>query len=85
MVIRAARNIEPGDEITFFYPSTEWDMAAPFVCNCNQDNCLQVIAGAYHLPVSVLSKYFINKHICELILEALSRRRTQRSNLTPSQ
>ncbi len=26
--------IQPGDEFTFFYPSTEWEMAQPFVCNC---------------------------------------------------
>jgi hypothetical protein len=82
MVVRAARNIEPGDEITFFYPSTEWEMASPFVCNCNQDNCLKVIAGAYHLPVSRLSKYFINKHICELIVDSLSQGRAPYSNST---
>ena len=26
--------LQEGDEITFFYPSTEWEMAQPFVCNC---------------------------------------------------
>ena len=27
MMIRALRPIAPGDEIVYFYPSTEWDMA----------------------------------------------------------
>ena len=26
--------INPGDEFTFFYPSSEWDMDQAFQCNC---------------------------------------------------
>ncbi|KAJ3576468.1 hypothetical protein NP233_g409 [Leucocoprinus birnbaumii] len=28
--LRALKRIEPGNSITFFYPSTEWDMDQPF-------------------------------------------------------
>ena len=31
MQVIALRNIEQGDEMTFFYPSTEWDMAQHFL------------------------------------------------------
>jgi hypothetical protein len=30
----AYRDISAGDELTFFYPSTEWEMAQPFECWC---------------------------------------------------
>jgi hypothetical protein len=32
--VRAAVDLKEGDEITFFYPSTEWDMLRPFECLC---------------------------------------------------
>jgi len=31
---RALRDINPGDTLTFFYPSTEWDMEQNFECQC---------------------------------------------------
>lgn len=31
---RALRDIQPGDELSFFYPSTEWEMAQGFECKC---------------------------------------------------
>lgn len=33
--VRALRRIEPGETVTFFYPSTEWDMDQPFTCECH--------------------------------------------------
>jgi hypothetical protein len=30
----AVQDINEGDTLCFFYPSTEWDMASPFECNC---------------------------------------------------
>lgn len=29
--------IKAGDDITFFYPSTEWEMAQPFDCACGAE------------------------------------------------
>lgn len=55
--------ILPGDELTFFYPSTEWDMAQPFVCNCGSKECLQLINGASHLDQSTLKKYQLTDFI----------------------
>lgn len=55
--------LQPGDELTFFYPSTEWDMAQPFVCNCGSRDCLQLISGAAHLSVTTLHRYKLTDFI----------------------
>jgi hypothetical protein len=55
--------LQPGDELTFFYPSTELDMSQPFVCNCRHSNCLQLINGAAHLDKSTLLKYRLTDFI----------------------
>ncbi|KAF5373254.1 hypothetical protein D9615_007452 [Tricholomella constricta] len=33
--VRALKRLEKGTIMTFFYPSTEWDMDQPFDCECN--------------------------------------------------
>ena len=45
----ALKNIAKGEEITFFYPSAEWDMDQIFQCDCGCPNCLGVIKGAKYL------------------------------------
>jgi hypothetical protein len=46
----AARPIEAGDEITFDYNTTEYDMASPFECRCGASACRgRRIAGFRHL------------------------------------
>ena len=64
--------LQPGDEFTFFYPSTEWDMAQPFVCNCGSKDCLQLINGASHLSVETLSKYRLTDFIKSQVKQKLS-------------
>jgi SET domain len=64
--------MQPGDEFTFFYPSTEWEMAQPFVCNCGNTACLQLINGASHLSVETLSKYKLTDFIREQVRQKLS-------------
>ena len=63
MVVVAERDIEPGEELTFFYPSTEWEMAEPFACACGSPRCLGFVRGARDLPEEVLDRYFVNAHI----------------------
>ncbi len=65
MELVCLKALEPGDELTFFYPSTEWDMSQPFVCNCQDANCLQLINGAAHLDKSTLLKYRLTDFIKE--------------------
>jgi len=57
------RPIKPGTEFSYFYPSTEWDMAQPFQCLCGSRNCLNYIRGAKHIPKDVLSKYRVSDFI----------------------
>jgi hypothetical protein len=35
--IRVLKDIQKDDPITFFYPSTEWEMDQPFQCHCQTD------------------------------------------------
>ncbi len=57
MELSCLREIAAGDEFTFFYPSTEWAMAAPFKCFCGANNCLHQIQGASFLPQETLADY----------------------------
>ena len=72
MLAYAIRDIAAGDELTFFYPSTEWEMSAPFICLCGAPNCIHVVAGARFLPLSTLEHHFLNRHIRELMIELLN-------------
>ena len=63
-VVVALRDIEAGEAITFFYPSTEWDMAQPFECGCGSTQCIKVVKGAKYLPHT--TNWFFNKHILAL-------------------
>lgn len=71
--VQAARDIVAGEELTFFYPSTEWNMSTPFACLCGEHNCLRLIAGAKYLNSDVLSQHFINRHIGIMALETIDK------------
>jgi hypothetical protein len=71
MVMVARQDIEKGAELSFFYPSTEWEMAAPFICLCGAANCIHVVAGARFLPLSTLENHYLNSHIREIITDML--------------
>src|SRR5215208_1680959 len=68
----ARRDIEKGEELSFFYPSTEWEMDAPFICLCGASNCIHVVAGARFLPLSTLENHYLNRHIREMMIELLN-------------
>jgi hypothetical protein len=65
--LEALQAIQPGDELTFFYPSTEWDMAEQFACSCGSPQCLGKIRGARYLPASTLNRYRLNEFIKHLL------------------
>jgi hypothetical protein len=67
----ARRDSEQEEELSFFYPSTEWEMDAPFICLCGASNCIHVVAGARFLPLSTLENHYLNRHIRELMIELL--------------
>ncbi|MCL5995035.1 MAG: SET domain-containing protein-lysine N-methyltransferase [Chloroflexi bacterium] len=71
LTITAARDIVAGEELTFFYPSTEWEMDRPFICLCGAPQCVRLVAGAKYLSIDTLARYFINQHIRDLAIAAL--------------
>jgi hypothetical protein len=81
MVMVARRDIEKGEELSFFYPSTEWEMAAPFICLCGAANCIHVVAGARFLPLSILENHYLNPHIRESITDLLKNTKQHLKNL----
>ena len=81
MQMIARRDIDKGEELTFFYPSTEWEMNAPFICLCGSPNCIHVVAGARFLPLSTLEHHYLNKHIRDLMIELLNNTKKHLSKL----
>lgn len=72
LLMVARRDIAQGEELSFFYPSTEWEMDAPFICLCGASNCIHVVAGARFLPLSTLEQHYLNRHIREMMIELLN-------------
>ena len=72
LLMVACRDIEKGEELSFFYPATEWEMDAPFICLCGASNCIHVVAGARFLSLSTLESHYLNKHIREMMIELLN-------------
>lgn len=60
------RDIAPGEQFSFFYPSTEWDMSEPFACWCGAPECVGNVRGAKHIDRDVLSRYHLAPHIKRL-------------------
>lgn len=84
MVMVARKDLTKGEELSFFYPSTEWEMAAPFICLCGASNCIHVVAGARFLPLSTLEHHYLNHHIREMMIELLQNTEHHLSDLTKS-
>ncbi len=63
MELMALKNISIGDELVFFYPSTEWEMTQSFQCFCQSLACLKEIKGAAYLSADTISKYQFTEFI----------------------
>jgi hypothetical protein len=58
------KGLKEGEAATFFYPSTEWDMAQGFKCSCGSKKCLGEIRGAKYLTIEQLEERgLVNEHI----------------------
>ncbi|TPX10559.1 uncharacterized protein E0L32_008445 [Thyridium curvatum] len=68
-VIVGPNGLKAGEELTFFYPSTEWHMAQPFDCLCAKPSCRGRIAGAGQMTRDQLAGTWINGHIRQLLEE----------------
>jgi hypothetical protein len=63
------RALEKGDALTFWYPSTEWEMAQPFKCECGSEKCKGYINGAGQMDETEVREYWLNAHIENLLAE----------------
>ena len=63
MALTTLKTIKPGEELTFFYPSTEWKMNEPFECSCKSPQCLKYIRGAAFLSYDNLIDYRLTEYI----------------------
>ena len=66
----ALKDINSGEELTFFYPSTEWEMREPFECWCKSSNCVKSVQGAKFLSKDILDKFYLSDHIKQLLNKA---------------
>ncbi|EIM86877.1 uncharacterized protein STEHIDRAFT_131417 [Stereum hirsutum FP-91666 SS1] len=74
--VRALRDIHKGDTLTFFYPSTEWNMEQPFDCLCGSSTCLRTIKGAAYLTSEQL---LARGHVSPWIMAGVAARDTKSS------
>lgn len=66
--LRTLRPVKKGQALTFFYPSTEWDMDQPFKCECGAKSCIGSIQGAKYLSLKQLAaRLWVNSFriLCE--------------------
>lgn len=66
-IIAGPNGLKAGDELTFFYPSTEWDMAQGFDCFCGAPTCRGFISGAKNMKRDQLEGNWLNAHIRALL------------------
>ncbi|KAF9428593.1 hypothetical protein BGZ94_001804 [Podila epigama] len=69
MQLIAVMDIHKGDPLTFFYPSSEWEMDQAFDCKCGAPQCVGKIQGAKFLSNEIMDRYFVASHIRELLNE----------------
>ncbi|VDB85019.1 unnamed protein product [Peniophora sp. CBMAI 1063] len=68
--LRALKSIKEGEQLTFFYPSTEWAMDQPFDCRCGASNCLGKISGAHVLSrEALLSRGYVSPWILDAVTQ----------------
>ncbi|MEO8172833.1 MAG: SET domain-containing protein-lysine N-methyltransferase [Sediminibacterium sp.] len=69
MQLLALKEIQPGDELMFFYPSSEWNMTQAFDCFCGTAKCLHRIQGAAHLTKEEATRYKLTGFIQQQLLK----------------
>jgi hypothetical protein len=75
MKVVALREIQQDEEMTFFYPSTEWRMTQSFNCYCGSPACLGEIKGAAYLPKHVWKQYRLTDFIQQQIAKKTTARK----------
>ncbi len=73
MQLVALKKLLPNEEMTFFYPSTEWKMTQSFNCYCGSHQCLGEIKGAAFLSREALDRYRLTDFIQQQLAKRAAR------------
>jgi len=74
MQLVALKELSPEDELTFFYPSTEWKMTQSFNCYCGSAACIGDIKGAAYLSKEVQERYRFTDFIQQQLAKQAARK-----------
>lgn len=75
MQLVALKELQPEDELTFFYPSTEWRMTQSFNCYCGSPKCIGKIRGASYLSSELQSQYRFTDFIQQQLVKRAARKK----------
>ncbi len=75
MQLVALKLIQEGEELVFFYPSTEWRMTQSFNCYCGSNCCIGKIRGAFYLSKDLQEKYRFSDFIQQQLAKKAARRK----------
>ena len=75
MQLVALKEIQTEEEMTFFYPSTEWKMTQSFNCYCGSTQCLGKIKGAAFLSREAQEKYQFTDFIQQQLAKRPARKK----------
>ena len=74
----ALRPVSKGDEVTFDYATTEYDMCSPFPCGCGAAECLGIVRGFRYL--STAQQQARAPHLAEHLRQRLHEGATRGAN-----
>ncbi len=74
MQLVALREVQQQEEMTFFYPSTEWKMTQTFNCYCGSPVCIGEIKGAAFLSKEAKDKYRFTDFIQQQLAKRAARK-----------
>ena len=75
MQLVALKEIQQQEEMTFFYPSTEWEMTQTFNCYCGCQYCIGEIRGAAFLSKEAQDKYRFTDFIQQQLAKRSARKK----------
>lgn len=74
MRVIALKELKAGEEMTFFYPSSEWKMIQRFRCYCGHPDCLGEIKGAAFLSKETQERYRFTDFIQQQLAKRAARK-----------
>ncbi|MBL7747653.1 MAG: SET domain-containing protein-lysine N-methyltransferase [Chitinophagaceae bacterium] len=74
MELVALKELAVEEELTFFYPSTEWEMTQSFNCYCGSHKCLGEIKGAAFLSKEAAAQYRFTDFIQQQLAKRAARK-----------